>query len=74
MNDSEKQVTADNETPATTVEEAAPPRPTYAPAGMALGIMMLLWGVTTMWIMSIAGLGVMIWSLWTWMNEIRLES
>ena len=39
-----------------------------------LGIMMLLWGVTTMWIMSIAGLGVMIWSLWTWMNEIRLES
>lgn len=74
MNDSEPTEPLPSEPTATTAQEAAPPRPTYAPAGMALGIMMLLWGVTTMWIMSIAGLGVMIWSLWTWMNEIRLES
>jgi len=38
---------------------------------MALGIMMVLWGVVTMWIMSAAGAGLMMWSLWTWINEIR---
>ncbi|PQO40581.1 hypothetical protein DTL21_01235 [Bremerella cremea] len=74
MNDSEPMETTDAERPVAASVEEAPPRPTYAPAAMALGVMMLLWGVTTMWIMSVAGLGVMIWSLWTWMNEIRLES
>jgi len=49
------------------------PQPTYAPAAMALGIMMLLWGITTMWIMSLAGLGVMTWSLWMWIQDIRLD-
>lgn len=51
--------------------EAAPPRPTYAPAAMAMGIMMLLWGIVTMWIMSAGGAALMVWSLWTWINEIR---
>ncbi len=49
------------------------PRPTFAPAAMALGIMMLLWGITTMWIMSLGGFGVMAWALWMWINEIRQE-
>ena len=53
-----------------TAEDAAP-RPTYAPAAMALGVMMLLWGIVTMWIMSAAGACLMAWSLWTWINEIR---
>lgn len=53
--------------------EAPTPQPTYAPAAMALGIMMLLWGVTTMWIMSAAGLGVMAWALWMWISDIRLD-
>ncbi len=52
------------------LEEGAAPRPTYAPAAMALGVMMLLWGIVTMWVMSAAGAGVMAWSLWTWINEI----
>lgn len=55
------------------MKEAPAPQPTYAPAAMALGIMMLLWGITTMWIMSLAGLGVMAWSLWMWINDIRLD-
>ena len=52
-------------------EEGPPPQPTYAPAAMALGVMMLLWGLVTMWVMSAAGAGVMAWSLWSWINEIR---
>ncbi|MCA9110844.1 MAG: hypothetical protein KDA52_12900 [Planctomycetaceae bacterium] len=47
------------------------PQPTYAPAAMALGVMMLLWGIVTMWPMSLAGVGLMTWSLWTWMQELR---
>ncbi len=60
--------------PGETVDQStadAPPRPTYAPAAMAMGIMMLLWGIVTMWIMSVGGAALMIWSLWTWINEIR---
>lgn len=74
MSDSEAIQNAAPESAEPAATEEAAPRPTYAPATMALGVMMLLWGVTTMWIMSVAGLGVMICSLWIWMNEIRLES
>ncbi len=74
MNDSESTAHTQPESHETAAAEAVPPRPTYAPAAMALGVMMLMWGITTMWIMSVAGLGVMAWSLWTWMNEIRMES
>lgn len=62
--------------PAQTETEPAdrgPPRPTYAPAAMAMGVMMLLWGIVTMWVMSLAGAGLIIWSLWTWINEIRKQ-
>ncbi len=62
-----------SETEAAKTHEAPTPQPTYAPAAMAVGIMMLLWGITTMWIMSVAGLGVMSWSLWMWINDIRLD-
>ncbi len=54
------------------VEQAEAP-PTYAPAAMALGVMMLLWGVTTMWIMSLAGASVIAWALCIWINEIRKQ-
>ena len=49
------------------------PRPTYAPAAMAMGVMMLLWGIVTMGIMSLAGAGLIAWSLWSWINEIRKQ-
>ncbi|MEM8678348.1 MAG: hypothetical protein AAGF97_03235 [Planctomycetota bacterium] len=52
------------------MEAETTPRPTYAPAAMAMGVMMLLWGIVTMWIMSAAGAGLMVWSLWTWIREI----
>lgn len=62
-----------SENEAASTHEPPAPQPTYAPAAMALGIMMLLWGITTMWIMSVAGLGVMTWALWMWMGDIRLD-
>jgi len=49
------------------------PRPTYAPAALALAIMFTVWGITTHWTMSVAGLGLMAWALGTWINEIRNE-
>ncbi len=48
-----------------------PPRPTYVPAAMALSIMFIVWGVTTHWLISAAGVGLMTWSLWAWVGEIR---
>ena len=48
-----------------------PPRPTYVPAAMALSIMFTLWGITTHWLMSAAGLGLMTWSLYAWVREVR---
>lgn len=56
------------------IPEAEAPRPTYAPATMALGVMMLLWGLTTMWIMSVTGLVVIIWAMSMWISEMQLES
>jgi hypothetical protein len=53
---------------------SASPRPTYAPAMMALGVAMTFWGVTTMWIVSAVGAGLMACSLWIWIDEIRKSS
>lgn len=47
------------------------PQPSYAPAGMSMGIIMLMWGILTHWIMSAVGACVMAWSLYTWINQIR---
>ena len=49
----------------------APARPTYAPVAMALGVMLLLWGIVAMWVMSVAGAGLIVWSFWIWINELR---
>lgn len=48
-----------------------PPRPTYVPAAMALSAMFTVWGVTTHWLVTVAGVGLMTWSLWAWVGEIR---
>ncbi len=50
-----------------------PPRPTYAPAAAALGITLMAWGLLTMWIMSVVGLGLFAWSMASWIREIRAE-
>ena len=48
-----------------------PPKPTYVPAAMAMGIMMAFWGILTHWTMSLGGSLLVVWALWTWMNEIH---
>ena len=63
-----------NETPNANTEsmqDERPPRPTYVPAAMAMSIMFTVWGITTYWVMSVAGISLMTVSLWTWVNEIR---
>ncbi|MDG2383184.1 MAG: hypothetical protein P8N76_16060 [Pirellulaceae bacterium] len=46
------------------------PAPSYAPAGMAMGIIMLMWGILTHWLMSAVGASVMIWSLYAWIYQL----
>ena len=53
------------------VADDAPPRPTYAPAFLALGTMMTFWGILTLWVMSAFGICLMIAALWIWIHEIR---
>ena len=50
----------------------SPPRGTYAPAAAALGVMLLLWGFLTMWIMSVVGVGLLAWAIGDWVREIRI--
>jgi hypothetical protein len=49
------------------------PRPTYFPAGLALGIAFLFWGLITSWVVLAVGLSLFIASLAGWISEIRYE-
>ena len=69
MNATDEPNQSESEPTAVSVET----RPTYAPVALALGIMFLFWGVVTLWVMSVAGGLLMIWALWTWINELRVE-
>ena len=60
----------DDEPASLSIEEEAPP-PTYVPAALAMGIMMLLWGILTNWLMSLAGSLLMVWAIKTWIREIH---
>jgi redox-regulated HSP33 family molecular chaperone len=60
--------------------ETEPPRPTYAPAAMALGVAMTAWGMLTfslttnsLTFMSVMGAGLVAWALWSWMREVAIE-
>lgn len=53
------------------VEASDEPQPTYVPAALAMGIMMLLWGILTNWIMSAAGAVVMAWAVAAWVREMH---
>jgi hypothetical protein len=50
-----------------------PPRPTYAPFMLALGITMIFWGIDTSLIMSAGGLLIFIWAIGMWIREIALS-
>ena len=49
------------------------PRPTYFPAGLAMGIAFLFWGLITSLVTFLVGLALFIASLAGWITEIRHE-
>jgi hypothetical protein len=49
------------------------PRPTYFPAGLAMGITFLFWGLITSWVVFVVGVALFIASLAGWITEIRHE-
>ncbi len=49
------------------------PRPTWWPAALSLGVTMLLWGIVTSPVVTIAGLVVFAVSLIGWIGEICHE-
>jgi hypothetical protein len=49
------------------------PRPTYFPAGMAMGVTFFFWGLITSWVIIAVGLGLFIAALAGWITEIRHE-
>jgi hypothetical protein len=68
----------DNETPTTHAGwEPLPhehlPRPTYFPAGMAMGVTFFFWGLITSWVILAVGVGLFASSLAGWITEIRHE-
>ena len=49
------------------------PKPTYWPFFLAMGIMFIAWGLLTIWIISVAGLILLVISLAGWINILRHE-
>jgi hypothetical protein len=49
------------------------PRPTYFPAGLAMGTTFIFWGLITSLIILLVGIGLFIAALAGWITEIRHE-
>jgi hypothetical protein len=49
------------------------PRPTYFPAGMALGAALLFWGIIASWVILLVGFGLFTFTLGGWIAEILYE-
>jgi len=49
------------------------PRPTYFPAGLALGSALIFWGFVTSWAILVVGGGLFAGALAGWIAEIRHE-
>ena len=47
------------------------PRPTYFPAGLAMGTTFIAWGVITSGVIFLVGLALFIASLAGWITELR---
>ncbi len=47
------------------------PRPTYCPAGMALGVALIFWGLILSWVVTAVGTGLLLFMLGGWIAEIR---
>lgn len=67
---------SENETAPVKIVKAKPedlPAPTYWPFFTAFGIMLLFWGLVTMWTISAAGIIILIVALFGWINILRHE-
>jgi len=49
------------------------PRPTYFPAGVAMGAAFLFWGLITMWVVWLVGVVLFVAALAGWITELRHE-
>jgi len=49
------------------------PRPNFFPAGLAMGISFILWGLITSWVILAVGIGLFAASLAGWIYEILRE-
>ena len=49
------------------------PRPTFFPAGLAMGITFILWGLITSWVILAVGIGLFTASFAGWIYEILRE-
>jgi hypothetical protein len=50
------------------------PRPTSAPAAMAVGLTLLFWGLVTSPVVLLVGLAVVVASLAVWIRELRHDT
>ncbi len=49
------------------------PPPTYAPAALALGIVLLAWGVATTWAISAIGLALILGAVIAWIGDLQRD-
>jgi hypothetical protein len=49
------------------------PHPTYFPAGLAMGVAFIFWGLITSWVIGLVGVGLFIAALAGWITDIRHE-
>ena len=49
------------------------PRPTFFPAGLAMGTTFIFWGLITSWVVFLVGVGLFVAALAGWVAEIRHE-
>ncbi|MGA8184465.1 MAG: hypothetical protein WB819_12575 [Terriglobia bacterium] len=49
------------------------PEPTYMPVVMAVGMVCMLWGITTTYLITLVGLVLFVISVWGWIGELRHE-
>jgi len=47
------------------------PRPTPAPFLLALGVTLLFWSLAASPVLSVGGLGLIVWGLWSWIGGLR---
>lgn len=49
------------------------PEPTYMPVVMAIGIICMLWGIVTTYLITLVGVALFVISIWGWIGELRHE-